>query len=711
MRFIALVTGIAIATLASAQTGLPQTPKRPVVDHYFKTSVVDDYRWLEDAQSAETKEWVKAQNLRARTVLDGLPDRPAILAAKTAMEAHGHVAYFNLSQRSGTYFALKYAPPLEQPILVALSNPSDLSTERVIVNPNALDLTGGTSISRYSPSPDGSKIAVCWSSDNSERGEVHVFDTSTAKEIDTVVPRVRYATAGGDFAWLDGGNAYLYTRYPRPGERQGADLDFYTQIYRHRLGADTASDAYEFGKDFPRTAEIKFIRGDGKWMFAQVANGDSKRYSFYSRNPQGRWAQLATPNDEIAQVVVGRDTLFLLSVKNALQGKILTLPQTKQTAEMVEQAKLIIPPRSDAAIDFIRIVETKNQPTRLFLIEKDGGPSRVEEFSITGERKGLIALPPISALTEFVPTNDGHILFCAERYTVPAECFIDSNVHRPVAISERLEVTLDDVEVIREFATSSDGTQVPFTVIHRKGLALTASIPTIMTGYGEGSGDSPSFTVNFRIVADAGVTWVDCNVRGGSDYGVAWRRHGEMLEKQHTFDDFIGCARRLIELHYTDAQHLVIEGSSAGGLVVGAAITQRPELFKAAVADSGIFDMLRAELASNGQFNATLFGTAKDPAQFRALYAYSPYHHVVDGVTYPDVLLMTGATDAHVDLMNSRKMVARLQAVTNGKSKVLLRTSESDGHGVNTSFSEEAQQEVDILAFEFFELGVQYPPN
>ena len=702
----ALFAFIVCASAAS----VPVTPKHPVEDHYPRATVIDNYRWLEDAASPATKAWVQLQNVHARALLDSLPDRRPILAAKVKLEADTHVSYSNLSQRNGKTFALKYAPPLEQPLLIMLTDVDDLSTVRVVFDPNAFDPTGGTSINWFSPSPDGSKVAICWSTNHSERGDVHTLN-SDGTEIDVVVPRVQYATAGGSLAWLPDGHGFLYTRYPRPGERKKADLDFFTKVYRHRLGTISSTDTLELGRDFPRLSEFKLIRGESGWMFAQLANGDGRRFAYYARNPSRVWSRLSTVDDEIEDLEPALGRVYLLSFKDAPYGKVLDLPLNAIAPEPITAAKLVVPEREHVAIQSITVDDSTGSTSHLYLFEKDGGPSRIEVFSDHGEGTGRLPIPAVSSVDEFVSYGANRHLICVERYTTPDRCFFDDDPDHAVAISETSSVKLDDVEVIREFATSKDGTQIPFTIIHRRGLPLSATTPTIMTGYGDYGGESPSFSVNLRLLSDAGVTWVDTNVRGGIDYGMQWHRDGMLLNKQHSFDDFIACAERLIELGYTDANHLVIEGSSSGGLLVGAAFTQRPDLFKAAVADSGLFDMLRAERGANGQFNTMKFGTVKVAEQFENLYSYSPYHHVADNIRYPDILLLTGATDARVDLMNSRKMAARLQAAVDQKSRVLLRTSLSDGHGLNTSYSEESEQEADILAFEFDELGVTYPPR
>ncbi len=315
---------------------------------------------------------------------------------------------------------------------------------------------------------------------------------------------------------------------------------------------------------------------------------------------------------------------------------------------------------------------------------------------------------------DIVPQADG-VVYGVTRFDAPDAWYRVDMAHPEVMhslpMTSKSNVDLSDMDVIREFAVSKDGTKIPFTLLHKKGAPLNAATPTILTGYGGfAENELPSFDPNQRILLDAGVTWVDANIRGGGEYGEDWHRLGSLTHKQNGIDDFIACAQRLMQLGYTSPDHLVIQGSSEGGLLMGAALTQRPDLFKAVVSDSGLYDMLRTELGANGEFNATETGSIRIPEQFRALYAYSPYQHVQEGTRYPDALMLSGAIDARVDPMQSRKMIARLQAMQNGHGLALLRISASDGHGNNTTFSEEMEQEADMLAFAFSELGVSYPP-
>jgi len=266
-----------------------------------------------------------------------------------------------------------------------------------------------------------------------------------------------------------------------------------------------------------------------------------------------------------------------------------------------------------------------------------------------------------------------------------------------------------DCEVKRDFAVSKDGTKVPLNIIHKKGIKLTGDNPTILYGYGGyGVSLSPSFRVGRKVWLEQGGVYVIANLRGGGEYGEAWHKAGNLTNKQNVFDDFIACARYLIEHKYTNPKKLAIEGGSNGGLLMGAALTQHPELFRAVVCHVGVLDMLRVELHPNGAFNVTEYGTVKDKKQFEALYGYSPYHHVKDGAAYPAVLFLTGENDPRVDPANSRKMAARVQSASSSRQPVLLRVSFDSGHGIGTSLKERIAQQSDVYAFLFAQLGMKY---
>jgi prolyl oligopeptidase len=723
---LALVATVAAVNLAAAPppepAGPPTAAKRPVVDTYWGTSVPDDYRWLEDWTDLQVKAWSEAQNGWARRHLDTLPGVAALRDEVTRLRSIAIPRYYALAAAGPSLFALVFEPPKQQSWLVVMASEDDPSSARVLVDPNRLDPSGGTSIDWYVPSPDGSRVAVSLSEGGSERGNARVFDAATGREIGETVPRVNYGTALGSLAWDADGSGFYYTRYPREGERPPADMDFYVHVYHHRIGTPTAGDRYEIGRDFPRIAEIDLDRSpDGAWILANVQNGDGGEFAQYLRGRDGRWTELTRYSDRVIDTVFGHDgSLYLLSRAGAPRGKVLRLKLPADGAPSLERATLLIP-EGDGVIrrGFFGPDGIVPTPERLFVIEGVGGPDRVRIFDLSGRELGTLPVPPVSSVSQVVALpGRGHdaVLFRAASYLEPSawyrwEAKPAGATATKTALTRPWPVDFGDAEVVREFAVSRDGTRVPINVIRRKGTRLDGSNPTLLTGYGGyGASQVPQFNPGLRVWLDRGGVWAEANLRGGGEFGEAWHRAGALTHKQNVFDDFLACARHLIAAGYTSPTRLAIEGGSNGGLLMGAALTQAPELFRAVVSHVGDYDMLRVELSPNGAFNVPEFGTVKDEAQFRALYAYSPYHRVKDGTAYPAVLMLTGANDPRVDPMHSRKMTARLQAASASGRPVLLRTSGSTGHGGSTPLTESIAQEVDVWAFLFDQLGVPVAP-
>jgi prolyl oligopeptidase len=401
--------------------------------------------------------------------------------------------------------------------------------------------------------------------------------------------------------------------------------------------------------------------------------------------------------------VFGKDgKIYLLSNRDAPRGAVLTVPIARPK---IASAQTIVP-ESGAVI-------TSLLPTadRLYVVDLVGGPSEVRVFDLNGTFRGMLPTAPVATVSGLLPLKGDEILYGTETYLENFAYFKydpKSNGAARTRLVNSSSVDFSDCEVVRDSATSKDGTKIPMNILRRKGTVADGSSPLLLYGYGGYDiSETPRFSARNRLWMDQGGVYVDANIRGGGEYGEAWHDAGKLTKKQNVFDDFIACAEYLIGKKYTSPSHLAIEGGSNGGLLMGAALTQRPDLFRAVVSHVGIYDMLRVELFPNGAFNVTEFGTVKDPEQFRALYAYSPYHHVVDGVKYPAVLMLTGDNDGRVDPANSRKMTARLQAATGSPYPVLLRTSSASGHGFGSSLDEVIAQGTDVFAFLSDQLGVR----
>ena len=703
--FLSLVVTAGAFTLNDATLAerAPDTPKKPVTTEYQGVTVEDPYQWLEADDDSQVKAWSDAQNQQTRKNLDSFPDRAAIEKQLQEWYAKTSPSYSSLVSRPGILFAMKFQPPKQQPLLVTLASADDLKSEKVVLDPNVLDTKGTTAIDWFVPSLDGKYVAMSLSKGGSEDGTLHFYETATGKALPDTIAHVQYPTAGGSAAWNADGTGVFYTRFPRKGERPDADLNFYQQIYFHKLGTPDTEDKYSIGKDFPRIAEIALAASrDGKYILATVANGDGGDFAHYLLGPDGTWKQITQFSDQIKLARLGRDNaLYLLSRADAPRGKVLRLPldvpELKNAAEIIASGEAVIEqivPGTDA----------------LYVADLLGGPSQIRRFDLNGKNETTISTPQISAVQELLALEDGSLLFRDVSYTDPAAWFHCLNGKtEPVktALRSTSPVSFADIEVRREFATSKDGTKIPLNVLSRKGMKRDGNNPTLLYAYGGyGISMSPNFDFTRRLWFDRGGVYVVANIRGGGEFGEEWHKAGNLTKKQNVFDDFAAAAEYLIKENYTRPAKLAIQGGSNGGLLMGAMITQHPDLFRAVVSSVGIYDMLRVELAPNGAFNVTEFGTVKDPEQFKALYAYSPYHHVVDGTKYPAVLMMTGANDGRVAPYHSRKMTARLLAANKSENPILLRTSSSAGHGIGTALSERIKQSADIYAFLFGQLGM-----
>ncbi|MBO0698120.1 MAG: S9 family peptidase [Zavarzinella sp.] len=694
------------ATLLAAP---PETPKKPVTDTYHGVQVADPYRWLEDGSDKAVQAWSEAQNKYARAYLDKLPGRDAIRDRVKGILGFQTTTHGALQYRAGKLFALKRQPPKEHPFLVVMPAPDKPDQARVIVDPTALDPKATTAIDWYVPSPDGSLVAVSLSQGGSESGDVHIYETATGKEVYEVIPRVQNGTAGGDLAWAPDGKGFYYTRYPRGDERPAADRDFYQQLYFHVLGTPTEKDRYELGKDLPRIAEIRPQMHDATGrLLVTVQNGDGGEFAFFLREPDGAYRQFSTFKDRLVQATFGpAGDVFAVSREAAPKGKILRLGTDLDW----KSARVVVPEGKDTIVtDFYGKPSVVATEARLYVTYQLGGPSEIRVFDLDGKRQPGPDRPPVSAAGDLTPLAGDDIVFAGASFVEPfAQFLFRARTRETVKTSLGGEspVSFDDVRVEREYATSRDGSKVPVNILIPKGVERDGKAPCLATGYGGfGISIEPHANPTWRVLLDHGMVIAVANLRGGGEYGEAWHDAGRMTHKQAVFDDFAAACQHLIARKYTSPEHLAIEGGSNGGLLMGAMLTQHSDLMKAVVSHVGIYDMLRVELSSNGAFNVPEYGTVKDPEQFRALHAYSPYHRVKDGVKYPATLFLTGANDPRVDPMQSRKMVARLQAATAGDGPILLRTSADTGHGAGTAVSARVEELTDVYSFLFAQLGI-----
>jgi prolyl oligopeptidase len=709
---LASLTAGPVARAAHASTlPVPPTPQRPVTDTIQGLAVTDPYRWLENGDDPTVQAWNRAQDRHARAYLDHLPQRRAAYDRLHALMSTASAGYRSLYAAGGRLFALYTQPPKRQAMVAVLAT-DGTATAQVAVDPNLINPAGSTAIDWFVPSPDGTLIAASMSENGSEDGAVHVFEVATGREVHEVVPRVQYPTGGGSLAWRADSSGFWYTRYPGT-ERAEADRHFYQQVYYHALGDDPAHDRYVFGSDLPKIAEIALDnRRSPHHVLATVANGDGGEFELFAIDDDQRVTQLTNFADQVVAGAIGPDdAVYMVSRAAASRGKLLRLPlaeaQLAQAQVLVPEGGMVM--QSTGQNAGLTVVVTKDS---IYLPVVEGGPGRVLIFGLDGRQRGELPLPAVATVPELEPLGDGTVYYDVETYLRPPYL---ARYHEATGKSDETPyvqtspVHFDDAEVLRVFANSADGTRVPLSIIRRKGTRLDGRNPVLLNGYG---GFGVAYTPHFldaptRLWLDGGGVFVLANLRGGGEYGEQWHRDGALTHKQNVFDDFAAAARHLIDSGYTTPARLAAMGRSNGGLLMGAALTQHPELFRAVVSLVGIYDVLRTELEPNGMFNTTEYGSTHDAAQFGALYAYSPYHHVKDGTAYPAIYMATGAHDGRVAPWQSRKMVARLQAANPQGRPVYLSINEHAGHGMGSSLDTRISEYADWYGFLLDQLGMK----
>jgi prolyl oligopeptidase len=720
-QVLRIAAAVAFTSAAAAATipAPPPTPAESTTEIVQGVKLADPYRWLENGADPKVQAWSAAQNQRARAYLDALPGQKAVRAELTRLITATSPALFDLHARGKLVFALYSDPKRQQPVLVTLDASAAPKSRKTLLDPNALDASGHIAIDWFVPSNDGSKVAVSLSRNGSEDGTLHVYDVASGKEIEAPIARVQYPTAGGSLAWTADGNGFWYTRYPGP-EAPEAEQHFNMQVYFHALGSGAAKDVLVLGKadGLDPVSEI-FLdnRQNLSTAMAMVQKGDGGIWSYYMLQEGKPALRLGVPADEIVYAGFGPDgAIYAISRKNSSNGFVVKLG--KPVKDGLAQARVIVP---ESAVAIASGGAQSNAPDlafakgRLFVRDIVGGPNQVRIFDLEGKPQGTLPLPEIAANSEIEELADGRILFDVSTYLRPlyfAAWDAKTGKAEETELKVASPVSFDDATVTRLFATSKDGTRIPLNIVMKKGTKLDGSHPLLLYGYG---GYGVSMTPGFlgalrRLWLDAGGIYVLANIRGGAEYGERWHQQGMLTRKQNVFDDFAAAGEYLIANKYTTHGKLAIMGGSNGGLLMGATLTQHPELAKAVVSAVGIYDMVRVELDPNGSFNTTEFGTVKNPEEFKALYAYSPYHHVVTGTAYPAVLMTTGATDGRVNPMHSRKFTAALQAASSSGGPVLLRTNMKAGHGIGSSLSDRIAEMTDTLCFLFDQLGMTYHP-
>jgi prolyl oligopeptidase len=688
----------------------PATPTHEVTDDYFGTRIVDSYRWLEDLKSPEVSAWMKAQNDYTRAVLDRVPGREKLRARIAQLDDTG-VRVSSFQSYGGRWFYLKRAPGQDNQRLYTRDGSN--AAERLLLDPETLTANGvHYSIDYYTPSPDGKLVAVGIAPGGSENAVLHVLDAATGNELGEHIDRVQF----GAIAWRPDNRSFFYQRLRKHGpDEPRTSYYLNSRAYLHQLGDDLDKDVPVFGNGLSSSismgeSDLPFIAlpVGSKYALAVNAHGVQNELTIYAakvvdiHDAAAPWRKIADVPDDSTGFDIHGDHLYLLTHHDAPRFKVVRLNLADgnfQTAEVVMAPSEAVVVGVGVAADAVYVQKLDGGIGRLFRIPFEGGAAKpvplpfdgaIEELFVNGAEPGVYVRAASWTKSPVYLHYDPKTNQVADTKIVPPS---------PVDFS--------GIESEEVKAKAADGTLVPLSIVHKRGLKLDGSHPTLLHGYGSyGITYDPNFDPASLAWLERGGVVAVAHIRGGGEYGEDWHNGGRKATKLNTITDFITCAQYLIEHKYTSPQHLAGEGTSAGGITIGGAITGRPDLFGAALDNVGMSDDLRAELQVNGPANIPEFGTVKDEQDFHHLLSISGYHRIKDQTAYPAVLLTTGINDPRVDPWQMNKMTARLQAASSSGRPILLRVDYDAGHGgIGATRTQHTNLLTDQYSFLLWQLG------
>lgn len=673
----------------------PKTPVRPVLDTVHGVEISDPYRWLENLNNPEVRKWIEEQNRLTRSILDSLPGRKELEAEIEKLfrkESLSLPIY-----RKGRYFFFRRAPEQNHPVLYMSEGKFDPENARVVIDPNTFSKDGTVALDFTYISLDGKLVAYGKSAGGCENSTLYILNVDTGKHLTDTIPNTKWAS----LAWLPDNSGFYYTR------NVGGDK-FVPRVFFHKLGTDWHDDPMLFGEGLDETTlpGISITR-DGRYLILTIHHGWNRNDVYIKEvddepNWTG-WRTVAEGLDAITSVEIYKDTVYILTNYLAPRYRILKAPLSEPN---VLKASEVFPQQDERTVikDF-DVVQNKllvnlshNTYRRLLIVSTDG---KVES-EIKTPVEGIIY-----AVTK---TNENPII-----YYVFQSFFYPPEIHKfdfetgEDKLIYRTESVYDPSRFAQKlvFYRSKDGTEIPLYILYTRDIELDSSHPVLLTGYGGFNVSMSPFYNEFAMLwLNHGGVYALAVIRGGGEFGEEWHRSGMRENKQNVFDDFIAASEYLINKGYTSSKRLGIIGGSNGGLLVGAVITQRPDLYRAAVCSVPLLDMVRYHKFGVASIWIPEYGNPDDPEDFKYLYAYSPYHHVKEGVKYPAVLFWTAESDGRVHPMHAMKMAAKMQAVTSPDRPILLYVEPKAGHGAGKPVKKRIQSATDQYIFLMWQLGM-----
>ncbi len=701
-----LLTGMfTSAAPAPAQTlQYPAARKSDVVDDYHGTRVPDPYRWLEDPDSPESRAWIEAQNRLTAAYLAEIPARAALRERLTKL--WNYPKYGTPFRKARRYFFFKNDGLQNQSVLYKQA--SLTADPETLLDPNVLSEDGTVALSTLAVSEDGRLLAYGTSASGSDWEEFRVRDVAEGRDLSDHLKWIKFSGA----SWTNDGAGFFYSRYPEPGDKALTDVNRFQRLYYHRLGTEQTADVLVYERpDQPDWGMNAEVTDDGRYAVLHVWLGTDRRNRVYyldlkdARRPKVTGEVVRLLDDfDASYAFVGNDgpVFYFLTDLEAPRKRVIAIdtrhPERARWREII--------PQSPDVLDGIHIIHDTFVANYMH-----DASSRLRLFTLEGRLVKDLPLPTLGSIGAISgERKDDEMFYAFTSFLYPTTIFRYDFKSGGTSVFKAPTIDFDPsgYETKQVFYTSKDGTRVPMFITHKKGLHLDGSNPTYLYGYGGFNISlTPSFSVAMLVWLEQGGVYAVPNLRGGGEYGEEWHQAGMHDKKQNVFDDFIAAAEYLIAQGYTSPSKLAIAGGSNGGLLVGAAITQRPELFGAALPAVGVMDMLRFHKFTIGWAWVTDYGSADSAAQFPYLYKYSPLHNIRAGTRYPATLVTTADHDDRVVPGHSFKFTAALQAAQAGPRPVLIEIETKAGHGAGKPTSKLIEEQADRFAFLVKNLGMQ----
>ena len=698
LTIILIASVILTGCVQKKKFNYPVTNKTDHVDEYFGIEVPDPYRWLEDDNSEETAEWVKAENEITFAYLNSIPFRDKLEERLTELWDYPKVS--SPFKEGGRYYLSRNDGLQDQDVMYVKETLD--GKETMILDPNTLSEDGTVAMTMFEPSPDGKYIGYGISRGGSDWNEFYVMDAAGGKLLEDHLKWIKFSS----MAWYKDG--FYYSRYPEVAEGDElSGVNEYNKVYYHKISKDQSADKLIFeDPDHPVRSFVPIVSNDKKILMLYVFESSSGNGLYFKdlKKKKSRFVKLIDTYDQEFMPVDHIDgKLYVLTDDGASRYRLVTIDLNNYARENWIE---IIPEKEDV-LKSVSIVGGK-----IIARYMKDAHSHIEVFNLQGKYLYEIEIPILGTVSGFSGKIQDKITFyTVTSFTTPSIVYkydVKNNVSEEYSRSQ-IDFDPGKYETKQVFYNSKDGTRIPMFLVYKKGLTLNGENPTLLYGYGGFNISlTPRFSITKTILLENGFVFAQANLRGGGEYGEEWHKAGTLMEKQNVFDDFIAAAEYLIDEGYTSPDKLAIQGGSNGGLLVGAVINQRPDLFGVALPAVGVMDMLRYQKFTIGKYWATDYGTSEDnPKMFEYLYHYSPLHNICTKADYPAVLVTTADHDGRVVPAKSFKYIATLQENYQGSRPVLIRIETKAGHGAGMPTSKIIEEYVDLWAFIMYNLDVE----